>query len=106
MNQAQMYVFYRLRGSGTVKAATLAGYSHGRPSPKARRLWKAARRIRHGVPVGSLDRYGERIVEKRKELAEMEVIYEVVKVVDLAASTVDVLVHSGGPSGLLESCGG
>ena len=58
------------------------------------------------MPVGSLDRYEERIVEKRKELAEMEVIYEVVRVVDIVASTADVLVHSGESSGLREPCGG
>jgi hypothetical protein len=76
VNQAQQYVFHRLRGSGTIEAATLAGYSEGRPSPKARRLWEAACKIRHGFPQGALKKYEERIEAKAREVEDMRLIHE------------------------------
>lgn len=94
MNQAQMYVFYRLRGFRTIEAATLAGYSKGRPPKKARRLWEAACKIRHGLPDGALEKYGERIEAKAKEVEDMRLIYEAAQVVGGSAPTTDGMVHS------------
>jgi hypothetical protein len=96
VTRAQQYVFHRLRGSGTIEAATLAGYSEGRPSPKARRLWEAARKIRHGFPDGALDRYEERIAAKAKEVEDMRLIHEAAQVVDCKSSTLHPLIQPDG----------
>lgn len=99
MNQAQMYVFHRLRGSGDEEAKELAGYSQGRTPPKARRLWKAACKIRHGVPEGALDSYSERIEKKRQEVREMEDILEASKV-RAAISAQDLELAHGDEQGM------
>lgn len=82
MKMCDLYVKYRHQGLSREDAATKAGFSKGVPSPQARRLWRAAKKI-HRIPEGALDRYRERIRQKERELREMRDIQRAIEVLSM-----------------------
>lgn len=79
MSHTELYVVYRRKGLGMVEAAKAAGCPGDRPTPKARRLWLAAKKIYH-VPEGAFDKYQERIEQKKREIREMQDIAKAVEI--------------------------
>jgi hypothetical protein len=82
MKPCELYVIYRRDGLGCSEAARKAGYA-GRPSPTARRLWKAAQKV-VDPPKGAMERYRERMKERENELREMQDIARSASVLGIA----------------------
>jgi len=80
-SQAALWVLYRRQGLSWSEASRAAGFSSG-PSPKARRLWEAAKKVRI-IRGASLDTLRERIAAKELELQQMRDIAEVVEILML-----------------------